>query len=256
MDNDLIYLSGGDIPFAEAQIVIHPPTIYEIAYLGEQAFYTGIEFLRFSKNSLSEEDKIRLESLTDFNILMSIMKEKNAIVQQNKVCMEMVLSLLFPDYKISLDKTIILSKDGEDSHEINEQNFEIFRSIVNKMFCLTSMGLTGEYNPAGKAAQDIAEKFRKRREKLKEQKKDGNGKIEILGRYVSILAVGEQKDLNSLMKYTVYQLFDEFQRYELKASYDLYFEAKLAGAQDLKEPKDWMKSLYEEENKDEKLVFS
>ena len=237
MENDLIFLSGGDIPFAEAQIAIHQPTIYEISYIGEQAFYTGIEFLRFSKNSLAEEDKIRLEGLTDFNILMSIMKEKNAIVQQNKVCIEMVLSLLFPAYQISLDKVIKLSKEGEE-HEINDKNFEIFREIINQMFCLKTMGLTGEYNPAGKASQEIAEKFRKRRQKLNEEKKVNGGKIEILGRYISILAVGEQKDLNSLMKYTIYQLFDEFQRFELKASYDLYFEAKLAGAQDLKEPKD------------------
>lgn len=249
MDNDLIFLSGGDIPFAEAQLVIHQPTIYEISYVGEQAFYTGIEFLRFSKNSLAEEDKVRLEGLTDFNILMSIMKEKSAIVQQNRVCIEMVLSLLFPTYQISLEQTIKLSKDGEE-HEINDKNFEIFREIINQMFCLKAMGLTGEYNPAGKASQEIAEKFRKRRQKLNEEKKGKGGKIEILGRYISILAVGEQKDLNSLMKYTVYQLFDEFQRFELKASYDLYFEAKLAGAQNLKEPKDWMTSLYEDKDED------
>ena len=44
MDNDLIFLSGVDIPFPEAQIVLHQPTIKEISYIGEQAFYTGIEF--------------------------------------------------------------------------------------------------------------------------------------------------------------------------------------------------------------------
>ena len=56
MDNDLIYLSGVDIPFVEAQLIIHQRSIKEISYIGEQAFYTGIEFLRFSKNSLLEED--------------------------------------------------------------------------------------------------------------------------------------------------------------------------------------------------------
>jgi len=171
------------------------------------------------------------------------MKEKNAIVQQNKVCMEMILSLMFPNYQISFGKTIKFIKE-EEEYEINNQNFEVFREIVLKMFCLKSMGLTGDYNPAGKISQEIAEKFKKRRQKLNEQKKEDNGKIEVLSRYVSILAVGEHKDLNSLMNYTVYQLFDEFQRYELKASYDLYIKAKLAGAQELQEPKDWMKSLY------------
>ena len=32
------------------------------------------------------------------------------------------------------------------------------------------------------------------------------------------------------MNYTVFQLFDEFKRFELKVGYDIYFQAKLAGA--------------------------
>ena len=51
--------------------------------------------------------------------------------------------------------------------------------------------------------------------------------------------------MNSFMKYTVYQLFDEFQRFELKMGYDIYFKAQLAGAKDLKEPEDWMKDIHE-----------
>ena len=51
--------------------------------------------------------------------------------------------------------------------------------------------------------------------------------------------------MNSFMKYTVYQLFDEFQRFELKQEYDLYIKAKLAGAKDMKDPEDWRKDLHE-----------
>ena len=46
MENDLLLLSGNDIPFYGAQVSIHQPTIKEIAYIGEEAFYTGCEFLR------------------------------------------------------------------------------------------------------------------------------------------------------------------------------------------------------------------
>jgi hypothetical protein len=43
------------------------------------------------------------------------------------------------------------------------------------------------------------------------KKQGGEGqKVAILTRYVSILAVGEKKDMNSLLGYSVYQLFDEF----------------------------------------------
>ena len=50
--------------------------------------------------------------------------------------------------------------------------------------------------------------------------------------------------MNSFMRYTVYQLFDEFQRFELKVGYDIYFQARIAGAKDIKEPEDWMKELH------------
>ena len=46
------------------------------------------------------------------------------------------------------------------------------------------------------------------------------------------------------MQYTVYQLFDEFQRFELKQSHDTYLKAKLAGAKDLDEVENWMKNIH------------
>ena len=58
MNNELLLLSGNDIPFPEARVTVHQPTIREIAYIGEESFYTGCEFLRFSKDKLSDEDKI------------------------------------------------------------------------------------------------------------------------------------------------------------------------------------------------------
>ena len=50
--------------------------------------------------------------------------------------------------------------------------------------------------------------------------------------------------MNSFMRYTVYQLFDEFKRYELKVNHDIYLQAKMAGAQNLKEVDDWMKDIH------------
>jgi len=42
------------------------------------------------------------------------------------------------------------------------------------------------------------------------QSRDQGQNVTILSRYISILAVGEQKDINLLLEYTVFQLFDEF----------------------------------------------
>lgn len=250
MDNELLLLSGNDIPFAAAGLVIHQPTIKEIAYLGEEVFFTGCEFLNFSKDMLPEEDKSRLELYSNFDILMSIMKEKNATVLKNKLCIEMVLSLIFPTYQIEIKSEYISLVDQEDvEHQINNNNFEDFKDIIVNMFRLTKRDKS-EYQPMGEMAKKIADKLKKRHQKLAEQNKEKQ-KIAILNRYVSILATGQRKDINTLLQYTVYQLFDEFSRYQLKVNYDIFVKAKLAGAKDIKDPDDWMKDLYDEEDKDD-----
>ena len=134
-------------------------------------------------------------------------------------------------------KNIELKREGEaESHFINDENFEDFKKIFNQMFSFKK-DETHDYNPGGDLANKIAEKLKARHQKLAETKNE-NKKIDILSRYISILAVGEQKDMNSLLQYTIYQLFDEFERYQLKVGYDIYIQAKMAGAKDLKEVED------------------
>ena len=73
MGCSLQLLSGIDIPFPEAQLVVHQPTLKEIAYIGEKSFFSGCELLNFSKETLFSKDRVYFENKTDFDILMSIM---------------------------------------------------------------------------------------------------------------------------------------------------------------------------------------
>lgn len=242
--NELLYLSGNDIPLEKAQLNIHQPLIKEIAFLGEQSFYSGIELLKFDKNVLADEDKVKLENKSNFDVLIAIMNEQNLTVQKQKMQMIMVLALLFPMYSIEIKTDKILLNKGEEYKEINNENYEDLKLIIKHMFCLDGEDNEGkDYNPAGKMAQDIANKLRKRHQRIA-QEKNQNEKISILERYVSVLAVGENKDINSLLNYTVYQLFDELKRYQLKLAWDINLKAKLAGAKDLKDAEDWMKELH------------
>lgn len=248
MLTDLLLLSGNDIPFIEAGLVLHQPTIKEIGYIGESCFFTGLEMLNFSKNILPEEDKIHLESQSNFDILIAILREqKNAVMQKNRNCVLMVLALIFPLYSISFSLNAIEFKkdDEEETYYINNSNFDEFQNIISQMFDYEkSEGQ--DYNPGGDMAKKIADKLKKRHQRLAKAKAKGNEnkKLTIFSRYVSILAVGEQKDMNSLLNYTVYQLYDEFKRYELKIGYDIYIQAKMAGAKDLKEVDDWMVDIH------------
>lgn len=243
MLSDLQLLSGNDIPFPAAQITIHQPTIKEIGLIGEEEFFTGQQILNFSKDILTEEDKVNLEDKTNFDILIAILREQNAVMQYNRNCAKQVLALIFPEYEIFLEQDKIKLVKESQEYKIDNSNYEEFKSIISSIFEIKSEdSAQASFNPSGALAKRIADKLKKRHQKLQENQP--KQKIDILSRYVSILSVGEQKDMNNLLKYTVYQLFDEFKRYELKMGYDIYVQAKMAGAKDLKEVEDWMKDIH------------
>ena len=242
--NDLLYLSAQDIPFAAARLNICQPKIRDIALLGEDNFYAGVEFLKFDKDILSEEDKIHLEDRSNFEVLIAIMNEQNLTIQKQKLQITMVLALLFPEHSIEIKKQYISLIKDEQEFQINNENFEQFKRIIKHMFCLDgNKDSDDDYNPSGAMAKQIAEKLKKRHQRIS-QEKNQNKKISILEKYVSILAVGESKDMNSLLNYTVYHLFDELKRYQLKMAWDLNLKARLAGAQDLEDAEDWMQDLH------------
>ena len=247
MKNKLLLLSGADIPFVEGTVTIHQPTIYEISLIGEETLFSGCELLRFSKDILSTEDKTRLSNYTDFNILMSIMNDNSASVKSNVSDAKQVLQLIFPQYEVVINQKEILLLDVNDKFtlcgQINDINFLQFKEVISEIFCLKQTSSTQDYNVQGELAKKIADKLKRRQQQLAELSAKPK-KVAIFSRYISILTVGEHKDMNSFMKYTVYQLFDEFQRFQLKMSYDIIYQAKMAGAKDLKEPEDWMKDIH------------
>ena len=74
------------------------------------------------------------------------------------------------------------------------------------MFCLKENSQQ-KYNPGGPQARALVKKFQER-QRILAKIKGGQGGISVLDRYLSILSVGEQKDINTLREYTIYQLFD------------------------------------------------
>lgn len=260
MINELQLLAGTDIPFPEAQISIHQPTLKEISYIGEDRFFYGCQLLKFSKDILNDEDKNRLSNYADFDILMQIIlgnKNGEKVIKDSVDNMFYILQLLFPGYEINLtDKEIVIARD-EEKHFLNKINFGAFKKIVSEIFLLKNDKNSADYNPQGSLSKRIADKFKKRHQQLAQLKGDGK-KIALYSRYVSILAVGQKKDINDLMQYTIYQISDEYRRFCLKTEYDFYVQAKMQGAENIKEPEDWMQDMYDEKPKSsapQKLVF-
>lgn len=245
MLDSLLLLSGNDIPFVKANLTIHNPTLKEIGYVGEENFLNGYQLLNVSKNFLPEQDKVNLDVISNFDILIAILRERNAVMQKNRSCVFMVLALLFPSYAISLEKnSIVFKKEGtEEQTFINKENFDDFQKILKQMFSFGSGEQESDFNPSGQLAKKIAERLKKRHEKLAKLDKEST-KVDIYSRYASVLSIGLCQNLEDILNYTPYQLFDQIERYHLKQDYDIYLQAKMAGAKDMKDPEDWMKDVH------------
>lgn len=248
MIDELCLQLGTDVPFLEAGISIHQPRMKEIAYITQQRFWLGWELLKFNKENLTDQDKHDLSNWSNFNIIMSMIQEKNFESLQAKNNILSLLTLLFPNDIINLKGKAILLQDHEtkEQHEINNNNFQSFKEIVNQMFCLNINSDNKQYNPSGEMAKRLAEKFKKARaKKMQLASNSPDQKISIFSRYISILTIGQKKNMNDFSDYTVYQLMDEFTRFNLKNQYDAWLKYKIAGAQDLETPEDWLKDIHE-----------
>lgn len=240
INNELLLLTKNDIPFVEAQITIHQPTLKEIGFIGEDMFFTGCQFLNFSKDFLAPEDKVNLVDTSDFEIFMSIVN--SGLDERYSESIRLVLSLLFPQHEIRYDDSSIILFNEQGLSRIDNTNYDIFKNIIVEMFELDDSTTSAQgYNPVDKRAARIAEKLQKRKKK---EDKEEKPKINILSRFLSILTVGENKNMNDFLDYTVFQLKDEFKRFQKKQSFDMYLQAKMAGAEDLDDVDNWMDDIH------------
>jgi hypothetical protein len=241
--NKILLLSGKDIPFVGAQTAIHQPRLWELGMIGgEEKFLYGSQFLLFDKNSFLDQDKNGLDDKSNFYIFMAIMNNPESSIHKQGA--RDLLTLLFPNDTILFDKDKIILQKEENTSYIQEENFDEFQDIIRTMFFSDSDEEKTNYDPADKLASKIADKIKKGKSKAAKSKKlDKDEEIEYYSQYASILAVGLQKDINELMNYTIYQIKSEFKRFQAKVASDFYLKAKLAGAQDLEEVKDWMSAI-------------
>lgn len=241
MDIRLALMCGVDIPAHELQAVIHQPSIKEISYIGEQNFFVGLQSLTVNKNLLPQGNSL-LESTTNFQIFMTIMKEQET--RDKKEAVMSLFQLIFPDTQVVMTPmSIILNKEGQSS-TIDENNFEILQDYIKEIFCVNSGPMDQTtFNPADEKAREIAEKLMRGRQRVAEQK--GEARSSAFGRYLSILTIGlNAMPLSEAMNLTMYQMYDLVERYTLYLNWDLDIRTRLAGGKPDSKPDDWMKNIH------------
>ena len=133
MDYRLALLTGIDIPVPECQLTIHPPSIKEIALIGDKDFFIGVQCLCLYK-SMFIEDKTGLSNVNNFQIFMMIMREKEA--KDKKEATQKVLMLLFPEYKILFTPNSLLLQKESETIIIDANNFELLQEVLRQVFCM------------------------------------------------------------------------------------------------------------------------
>lgn len=241
MDYRLALMAGTDIPIPECQIVLHQPTIKEIAMIGETEFFTGVQCLCVHKTMVIEDETL-LANTTNFQIFMTVMMDKTTA--DKKAMVIDVLTVLFPGFKIIFTpRTLLLNNDGLNII-IDENNFEILQSILEQVFCLRNTD-QATFNPGNDAAKKIADKLMRARERVAKQKAAENGGGSTFSQYVSTLTVGlGSMSLRDCLNLTMYQLYDLVERYMLYVNWDIDLRSRLAGGKPDSQPDNWMKIIH------------
>ena len=244
MENKLLFFTNNDIPFTSAKIVIHNPTIKEIGLIGETTFRIAVHLILYIPKIIRKsQDNSGLSNKSDFEIFIAIVNNKDQQEVNAKQNFMSLLFLLFPNFEIKIrerDIQLVKAEEGIVSF-IDDTNFLEFQQILSKMFPGTDSD-KNVYIPADSRAQAIANKLMEGKNK-KNKELENEKDISVYKRYASILSIGLQMDLNTILNYTVEQIETQFQRYILKVKWDAHYAAQLACATGLDEAEDWMSEV-------------
>lgn len=246
--DSLTLISGIDVPIPEIGVNIHQPTIREIAYIGEKSFYEAAQTIIIQKEdfingleNITQEDKIALSQMSNFEIFLKLV-EANPL-SNTKV--QMLLSLLFPDFNSSIEERFIFLVNPKEQKNIliNDSSFEILQEVITTILCLQSGNTKEEFNPQGDRAREIAEKIKRGRERAARLKGEKRQQSNFLSKYISGLGIGTNTlNIHNVLDLTLYQLLNQLERYGLYTQYNISIQAKMAGAKDV-EDVDWLKDI-------------
>ena len=241
MDKRLLLMCGTDYPVPECRLIIHQPSIKEIALIGESDFFSGVQCLCLNK-SMFVKDESLLRDTNNFQIFMTIMSEKET--SDKKLAVQQVCTLLFPKYKLMFTPmSMMLSGDGQ-TIVIYENNFEFLQLAISDITCMRTGPMDQTtFNPADNKAREIAEKLMRGRQRVAAQKGESN--TSIFTQYLSILTVGiGSMSLHDLKELTIFQLYDLVERYMLYVNWDMDVRCRLAGGSPDSQPDNWMKTIH------------
>lgn len=237
MDIRFALMTGVDIPVPECRLALHQPTLKEISFIGEEDFFTAVQTLCISKDMIQQGETL-LEDITNFQIFMTVIKEKE--MAKKKAMVQQLLLMILPNNKVTFTPNSLLIMGGPETIIIDEKNFDALQDVVREIFCLKSSA-SQSFNPVNSEAKKIADKLMRGRQRIAAEK-GGTGSV--LAQYTSSLSIGLHIPITEFSKYTLYQLYDSIERFGLYIDWDIDIRSRLAGATPNGSPENWMKDIH------------
>ena len=237
MDIRFALMTGVDIPVPECRLALHQPTLKEISFIGEEDFFTAVQTLCISKDMIQQGETL-LEDITNFQIFMTVIKEKE--MAKKKAMVQQLLLMILPNNKVTFTPNSLLIMGGPETIIIDEKNFDALQNAIREIFCLKSSA-SQSFNPANNEAKKIADKLMRGRQRIAAEK-GGTGSV--LAQYTSSLSIGLHIPITEFSKYTLYQLYDSIERFGLYIDWDIDIRSRLAGATPNGSPENWMKDIH------------
>lgn len=254
---ELLLMTGGEILLKDPLVKIQQPTMKQIALKGESEFFRSmnifyirpeplVEFINQLETLGEDEKEILLETITAYDNLLFVMQASTVDGTDKYKIVELTQSafdLLIPEYRFNFDpqKKEMSLISLKDSHSIvvDGELFMKIKSVAEQIFLLDKFFGDSEKEELSPEAQKIADKIAESERKIKEM----NGEKEEGSYFARLLSImGMHGDLDYLSNLTVYQLHNQFERFNLFTNYNQSVRASLAGATNV-ELVDWYKKI-------------
>jgi len=187
-----------------------------------------------------------LKTTTAYDNLLFVMQVSTADGTDKYEIVKLAQSafdLLTPEYRFNFDhqkqEMSLISLKDLHSIVVDRELFMKIKSVAEQIFLLDKFFGESKKEKLSPAAQKIADKIAESERKIKEM----NGEKEEDSYFARILSImGMHADLDYLSNLTVYQLHNQFERFNLFTNYNQNMRAVLAGATNV-EFIDWYKKI-------------
>lgn len=241
-----VYLSGGPVFIKDCNVAATPPTVKAIMLFGEDKFLMANQLFSNTTMFLQEvrQGNSGLEKYNDFQLLLVILNEE----AKSKRLASEFFEFVFPDYHTNFSESSIdFLQNDRIVGRVTPFNFENLQIVLSELFN-PYKDKKEEYNPVDDKAAEIAAKLKKGKERIAAFKNKGKSEeTSLFATYLSVLSIGLSVDINVLLGYTPFQLYDAFNRYFAKVQSDIYQSISLqpfADTSKIEAPEDWYRNLY------------